>query len=412
MGLETEILILAGLLLLAGFFSAAEVALISLSKFKVRQMVLEKRFGSHFINRLKEEPQRMLSTILIGNNVLNVGASALFTSMMIARFENYALGITTGVMTFLILVFGEITPKSIAVRNNEKISQFVAAPVWYMSLVLAPLLTLLDTFLNWFINLLGIKSRKKTITEEEIISAVKIAEEEGSIESIERNLINRIFRFSDVNVGEILTPSKKVVSVSSKSTVKDALKVAIKSNFSRIPVYQKNRHNVVGLVYFKELVLHFERNKGWMRIDRIMKKPYFVPDSKKISDLLRRFQKRKEHMAVVVNDQGSLQGVVTLEDILEEIVGEIMDEKDKFDPNVSKVSENAWLVQGKTEVYELNEKLKMGLRGVGYDTLSGFILKKAGRMPDEKEEIQYRNFRMKIDRLDDNGISLVKIERV
>ena len=412
MGLGTEILVLAGLLVLSGFFSSSEVALISLSKFKVRHMLQQKRFGSFFIKRLKDEPQRMLATILIGNNVVNVGASALLTSIMISRFENYAVGITTGVMTFLILVFGEITPKSIAVQHNERISQLVALPVWYLSLFLAPVLIVLDKCLNKFINLFGIKSREKTITEEEIISVIKIAEEEGSIEKIERNLIGKVFRFSDMNVGEITTPVRDMTVISAKSSVNDALRIVMRSKFSRIPVYAKHRDNITGVVYFKDLMAPVERNKKRINVDKIMKEPYFVPTSKKISNLLRHFQKRKEHMAIVVNEHGALEGLVTLEDILEEIVGDIMDETDKIDPNIRSISEKAWLIKGKTEIDEINEKLKMKLKGDDYDTFSGFILKRAGKIPDEKEEIKYNNFKIKIVKIDHHRISLVRVEKV
>ena len=412
MGLQTEISSLAGLLILSGFFSSAEIALISLSKFKVRQMVLENRFGSRSVKRLKDEPQRMLSTILIGNNLVNVGASALLTSIMIAQFQNYAVGIATGVMTFLILVFGEIIPKSVAVQHNELVSRLVSPPVWYLSIVLTPLLAILNWFVARFMRLFGIKSQRKTITEEEIISVIKTAEEEGSIEKIERNLINRIFRFSEMNVGEVATPVRDMTAISSKATVKEALQLALRSKFSRIPVYEKHRDSIKGVVYFKDLVL-LGQKKREMQIAAIMKKPFFVPNSKKISDLLRRFQKRKEHMALVVNEHGSLDGLVTLEDILEEIVGEIMDETDRLDPNVMKISDRTWLIKGRTEIEELNEKLHMGLKDAeDYDTFSGFILKQVGKIPKEKEEMSYGSFRMKIQKVDNNRISLVRVERV
>ena len=188
MAIGTEIIILIILLLLSGFFSGSEVALISLTKLRARQMLDKKKPGAVFINKLKEDPQRMLATILIGNNIANVAASAIATSIMIGIFKNYAVAIATGVMTLLILIFGEITPKSIAAKNNELISRLVAAPIWYLSIVLAPILNVLDKFLNRFIKLIGIKTQEKVITDEDIMSVVRIAEEEGSIKEIEEKI--------------------------------------------------------------------------------------------------------------------------------------------------------------------------------------------------------------------------------
>ena len=186
MAFGTEIILLIMLLFISGFFSGAEVALISLTKIRAKHMVEQKKFGASYVQRLKDNPQRMLSTILIGNNVANVAASAIATAMAISIFQNFAIGIVTGVMTLLILIFGEITPKSIATQNNEVVSQIVSAPIWYLSIILSPLLTILDKFLNRFIKLMGIKSQEKVITEEEIKSMVQTAEEEGTIKEIER----------------------------------------------------------------------------------------------------------------------------------------------------------------------------------------------------------------------------------
>ena len=411
MAFGTEIVLLIILLLLSGFFSGAEVALISLTKVKARHMVEQKKFGAVFIKKLKEDPQRMLATILIGNNLVNVAAAAIATSMAIGIFQNYAIGIATGVMTLLILVFGEITPKSIAAQNNEIISQLVAAPIWYLSIILAPILNILDKFLNRFIKFIGIKSKEKAITEEEIISMIKTAEEEGSIKEIEKKMIDSIFEFDDINVNEISTPRTDMVLVESKSSVADAMKLILKKKFSRIPVYEKNRDNIVGIVYLKDLMMYMDDKKKNMSLSKIMKKLYVVPETKKISNLLRQFQKRKEHMAIVVDEHGSVTGLVTIEDVLEEIVGEIMDETDKIDPNIKKIGKNIWVVKGKTDIDEVNEKLHMKLKGKDYDTLSGFILKYTGKIPKEDEEIVYGKYKLKIEEREGHRISKVKVEK-
>ena len=411
MALGTEIIILVILLLLSGFFSGSEVALISLTKLRVRQMLDKKKFGAVFVKRLKDDPQRMLATILIGNNLVNVAASAIATSITIRVFQSYAIAIATGVMTLLILIFGEITPKSIAAKNNETISQLVAAPIWYLGIILAPILNILDRFLNKFIKLIGIKAQEKAITEEEIISMIKTAEEEGSIKEIEKKMINSIFEFDDISVSEIATPRADMVMIDSKSSIRNVIKLISRKKYSRIPIYEKYRDNVVGIVYVKDLMKYMQGGNKNASVSTIMKKPYFVPETKKISSLLKQFQKRKEHIAIAVDEHGSITGLVTLEDVLEEIVGEIMDETDKITSNIKEVGKNIWIIDGKTDIDDVNEKLHMGLKGDGYDTLSGFILKHTGKIPKEDDEIVYNEFKLKIEEREGNRISKVKVEK-
>ena len=411
MAIGTEIIILIILLLLSGFFSGSEVALISLTKLRARQMLDKKKPGAVFINKLKEDPQRMLATILIGNNIANVAASAIATSIMIGIFKNYAVAIATGVMTLLILIFGEITPKSIAAKNNELISRLVAAPIWYLSIVLAPILNVLDKFLNRFIKLIGIKTQEKVITDEDIMSVVRIAEEEGSIKEIEEKMIKSILEFDDINVSEIATPRKDMIMLESKLSIENALKLFLKKKHTRTPVYEKQKDNIVGIIHVKDVMKNIQGKNKRRPITKIMYKPYFVPEVKKISDLLRQFQKRKEHMAIVVDEHGSITGLVTLEDVLEEIVGEIMDETDILAPNIKSIGKNAWIINGKTDIDEVNEKLHMKLKGRGYDTFSGFLLKRTGKIPKQDDEITYKRFRFKIEEIEDNRISKVRAEK-
>jgi putative hemolysin len=411
MAIGTDIFFLVILLVLSGFFSSSEVALLSLSKSRVQHMVEKKRTAATYIKKLKDNTQRMLSTILIGNNLANVAASAIATSIAIDMFKSFAIGIATGVMTLLILVFGEITPKSIAARNNEAVAQFVALPIWYMSIVLAPIITILDKFLNKFIGMMGIKSKESAITEEEIISMVKTAEEEGSIMEMEEKMIKSILEFDDKSVSEVATPRRDMVMIESKVSVIDAFNVFMKKNHTRIPIFNKSRDNVIGIVHIKDLMKQIHGPDKKNPISSIMYKPYFVPETKKLSDLLRHFQKRKEHLAVVVDEHGSITGLVTLEDILEEIVGEIMDETDLIAPNIINEGANMWIVKGKTGIDEINEKLNMGLKGKDYDTLSGFILQRTGKIPNEKDTVDYNDFRIIVENIENNRISKVKIEK-
>ena len=404
--------ILFFLLILSGFFSGSEVALVSLSKIKARHMAEQKLLGASYIKRLKDDPNRMLSTILIGNNIVNVAASAIMTSISIELFDSFAIGIATGIMTLLILIFGEITPKSIAAQNNQMVSQLVAPVIWHLSIVLAPVLNLLDAFLNRFIKLFGIKSKEKTITEEEIRNIVTVAEKEGSIKAIEKTLIQRVFEFDEMDVDEIITPRQDMVVVSSKSKVSDALKLMIKTSYSRLPVYDKHRDNIVGSIFIKDAIKAVQDKKSKVRVSKFASKPMFVPESKKVSSLLRQFQRRSEQMAIVVDEHGSITGLVTLEDVLEEIVGEIMDESDKIDPDIRKTGRKSWMVKGKTDIEEINGKIRMGLKEDDYDTFSGFILKHTGNIPSEGHSFEYNGFRMTIEELDKQRISTVKVEKL
>jgi CBS domain containing-hemolysin-like protein len=240
---------------------------------------------------------------------------------------------------------------------------------------------------------------------------ITVAEEEGSIKEIEKKMINRIFKFDDINASEIATPRRDMVIVDSKLRIKDAMKAFLKKNHTRMPVYEKNRDNIVGIVHVKDLIVHMEGKNKNNTVSKIMYKPYFVPEVKKISDLMKQFQKRKEHMAIVVDEHGSITGLVTMEDALEEIVGEIIDETDMIAPNIKKIDKNTWIVNGKTDIEEINEKLHMNLKGIGYDTLSGFILKRTGKIPKVEEEIVYNKFNLKIEEIEGHRISKVNVEK-
>jgi len=224
-------------------------------------------------------------------------------------------------------------------------------------------------------------------------------------------MIKSILEFDDINVSEIATPRKDMIMIESKLSIENALKLFLKKNHTRIPVYEKQKDNIVGIIHVKDVMKNVQGKNKNLSINKIMYKPYFVPEVKKISDLLRQFQKRKEHLAIVVDEHGSITGLVTLEDVLEEIVGEIMDETDMLAPNVKSIGKNTWIINGKTDIDEINEKLHMKLKGKGYDTFSGFLLKRTGKIPKQGDEITYKRFRFTIEEIDEHRISKVRAER-
>jgi putative hemolysin len=380
--LTGQFITLIFLLIMSAFFSSAETALFSISRTKARHLAKSESKTHKLIQRLKQDQHKLLTTILIGNNIVNVGASALATYVTINLFPNYAVGLATGIMTLLILIFGEVIPKSIATRNNILISRLVIYPIYWMSIVFLPVIVML----NFIPKLTGKIKKTPAVTEEELMTFVEVVEEEGEIKEEEVELIHNIFDFDDTAASEIMTPRADmfVIQVDEKPDVKAILE----SGFSRIPVIEEDIDHVVGILNIKDLFLHFAASGENIHIRNIMTPPYFVPENKKLDTLLKQFKMRKSHIAIVVDEHGGVSGVITLEDALEELVGEIIDETDKDEPLIQPVSDCEWIVLGKTEIDDVNDVLDMNIPdSERYDTFSGYILDFIDRIPNEKDEI-------------------------
>lgn len=409
--LQTQIILIAVLLVFSAFFSASESALLSLSRFKVRYMVEKKRIGAVYVKRLKDDPERLLSTILIGNNIVNVGASALGTSIAIAVFKNNAIGIATGIMTFLVLVFGEITPKSLATRNNERFSLVAAPVVWWLSIAINPIIIILNYFLKYMNKLIGTK-RISIVTKEELKSILKTSEEEGSIKEIEKRLIHRIFDFENTTVGDVMTPKKSMACVNADMPIKDVLQLPTAKMYSRLPVYGKNKDDIIGVLYLKDMLKFVKDGKLDAKAKDIMKKPLFVFEHKKMDTMLRLFQNRKQHMAIVIDSKAHVVGLVTIENILEEIVGEIIDESDKINPSITQISKNEWAAKGSTEIEEINARAGISIKKSDFVDLDSFILAALGRAPKHGEEIVCQGFKLVMDDVQGKKVLRVRIVRI
>jgi len=397
--LTDQVVVLIVLLILSGFFSSAETALFSISKAKAIHLAKQKGTTNRLIKKLKDDPHRLLSTILIGNNIVNVGASAIATAITIRLVANNAVGIATGVMTFLILIFGEIFPKSLATRNNILIARLVIIPLYWFSVLFTPIIV----FLNFIPKLTGKIQKKPAVTEEELMTFVEVVEEEGEIKEAERELIHNIFEFDDTNASEIMTPRADMFVIDVNEELK--LEEIVKSGFTRIPVIDGDIDHVVGILNIKDLLMHQATSEQAVDVRKIMREAYFVPENKKLDNLLHQFKKRKQHMAIIVDEHGGVSGLITLEDALEEIVGEIVDETDQFEPHIVKLKEDEWRVLGKTEIDEVNEKIPMNIPdSKEYDTFSGYVLNTIGRIPHEKEEILLDDFVVTVNEMDGNRI--------
>lgn len=402
-----QFILLFILLVLSGFFSSSETALFSISRTKVRHLAKMSGSANALIKKMKDDPHRLLSTILIGNNVVNVAASALATRMAIDLFQSYSVGTTssyaigtvTGVMTFLILVFGEVIPKSVATRNSVLIARIVIYPIYWCSILFWPIVI----FLDFIPKITGKIKQTPAVTEEELMTFVEVVEEEGEIKEAEKELIHNIFEFDDTNASEILTPRADMFVIEADEPLD--LKAIAASGFTRIPVIEESIDNVVGILNVKDLLSQHADGHITSDVRKLMRRPYFVPEHKKLDSLLKQFKKRKSHMAIVVDEHGGVSGLITLEDAIEELVGEIRDETDKEEHLIVRQKNKDWIVLGKANIDEVNNAIPMEIPdSAEYDTFSGYILEKIGRIPTENEKIILKNFEIIVKSMDGNRI--------
>jgi CBS domain containing-hemolysin-like protein len=403
-----QIILLIILLILSGFFSSSETALFSISRTKARHLAKMKGRSNTLIHRMKRDSHRLLSTILIGNNIVNVAASAIATRLTITFFStyssfgpnsNYAIGVVTGIMTFLILVFGEVFPKSVATRNSVLVARLVIYPVYWCSIFFWPIVI----FLDFIPKLTGRIKQTPAVTEQELMTFVEVVEEEGEIKEAEKELIHNVFEFDDTNASEILTPRADMFVIEADAPLD--LKRISESGYTRIPVIEDSIDHIVGILNVKDLLAFQAKGDPSTNVRHLMRPPYFVPEHIKLDALLRQFKKRKSHMAVVVDEHGGVSGLITLEDALEELVGEIRDETDKEEPLIIKKKNREWLVLGKTDIDAVNETIGMNIPDSGdYDTFSGYVLEQIGRIPVENEVICVNEFDITVKAMDGNRI--------
>ena len=387
------------LLCLSAFFSSAETALFSISRSRAIHLAKEKGKAFKLIKRMKEDSHTLLSTILIGNNLVNVAAAAIATAITIKAVPNYAVGLATGGVTFLILVFGEVFPKSMATRNNIAIARLSIYPIYWLSLLFFPLIKFLN-FIPW---LTGRMAKPQTVTEQELMTFVEVVEEEGEIKEEEKELIENIFELDDTNASEIMTPRADMFVIDIEAPLN--IREIIDSGYSRIPVIEETIDNVIGMLHIKDLFMHMATSDEPVDLRKIIRTPYVVPENKKLDNLLQQFKKRKNHIAIVVDEHGGVSGLITLEDALEELVGEISDETDKEELYITPLKSRSWIVLGKTDSEDVNEELGMEIPdSATYDTFSGFILDRLGKIPQESEEIQVDEFTVTVKKKDGNRI--------
>lgn len=409
-GSTWQIIVLIVLLSLSAFFSAAETALMSLSKIRLRHMVDEKIKGADKVEKVVENPSKLLGTILVGNNVANIFASSLATAIAIKAFSDRGVGIATAIMTVLIIIFAEITPKSLAAQNSEKVSLKVVGPISLLITILRPVVAITTYIANGLITILGGKANKNQpyITEDELKTIVDVSEEEGVLEVEEKEMIYNVFEFGDLQVKDVMVQRVDIIAIDVESTFEEVLEVIKREQFSRIPIYKETIDDIVGILNVKDLVMMYVENEEFS-LQKFMREPLYTFEFKKITDLFREMKKEKNHMAVVLDEYGGTVGIATIEDLVEEIVGDISDEYDEDENEIAVVKEDEYIVSGSVRIDEINELIGTSIESEEFDSVGGFIIGQLGRFPEAEEAVEYNNIKFVIEDIDKNRIKKVRI---
>ena len=412
-----EAVCLLGFLILSFFFSASETALFSLNKLQLKKMQKEESdWRVNSIIKLLDDPQKTLITILTGNMFVNIAASSLATYLAIKFFGNVGIGIAGGIMIFMILVFGEIVPKSLAISNAEIIAKKIARPLEIISSFLFPLIFFFKIIINALYYFFGKKriKEKKEITEEDLITLINVGKDEGVIEEEEKKMIRNIFEFGDTMVKEVMVPRVDMACIPLEAKLNSILRLIKKMGHSRIPVYKEAIDNIIGILYTKDLLVVYEqwyKSKEKFDLKKIIRRAYFVPENKKIDDLLDIFQRDKIQIAIAIDEYGGTAGLVTMEDVVEEIVGEIIDEYDKETKLYEIIDNNTVIADGIISIDKINELLNIEIPENDFETLGGFIYDLMGRVPIKNETIEYKNIQITIEQVVKNRITRVIIKK-
>lgn len=403
-----QLVIVVILIGLSAFFSSAETAFTTVSKIRIRSLCEEGNKRAKKVNKIIEDSGKMLSAILIGNNIVNIGASSLATTLAINIWGSYATGIVTGVLTLIVLIFGEITPKTLATIHAEKIALAYSSIIYGLMWVLTPVIFVVNKLALGVLAIFRVDPSKKTntITETELRTIVDVGHEEGVIESDERKMINNVFDFGDSLAKDIMIPRIDMVCIGKDDSYEDILSVFKKEKYTRIPVYEDSQDNVIGILNVKDLLL--SDNTSEFNVADIMREPYFTYEYKKTSELLDEMKKTSNNISIVLDEYGATAGLITLEDILEEIVGEIRDEYDSDEEDsIRKIKDNEYLIDGIMKLDDINEALDTELESEDYDSLGGLVIEMLDHLPVKGESVEYKNYRLVVEKLDKNRIDKV-----
>ena len=406
------------LLILSAFFSGSETAFFSLTKATINKLAQSKKRNAKQVAVLLHEPKKLLIAIIIGNTLANV-ATATLAAVLTTRFsrahglhsEVLLLFINVLVVTFVILFFSEIIPKVTAVKNARKVAIHLSLPLTFFYYTFYPATVFFDFVTRLITSSLGIDKDKYTLSEEELRALVDVGEEKGALKKDEKEMIHSIFEMGETMAREIMVPRTDMVCIEKSATLNQVLNLVKDKLHSRIPVYADKVDNIIGILHLKDLLPFIKKkNTSAFNLDKLVRPPYYVPEQKKLDELLREFQSKRIHMAIVVDEYGGTSGLVTLEDVIEEIVGEIQDEYDSETPEFRRLSDTTFLVDGGMSLDDINEELGLDLpTEEGVDTLAGFLLGQFGSVPRSKDKISYNGYEFIIEKATKKRIQQVKI---
>ena len=395
------------LIILSGFFSSAETALSTVNRVRMRTLEEEGNKRAVRVNRILENYRKMLSAILIGNNIVNLSASALATTL--AMKINLAVGIATGILTIVVLLCGEIVPKTWAMTSSEKISLAYSGIIYCLMQLLTPVIFVVDKLSNGILRLMHIdpNSKMATMTEAELRTYVDVSHEDGVIENEEKEMIYNVFDFSDALAKDIMIPRINMVTVSVTDSYEKVLKIFRDSMYTRLPVYQDDKDNIIGIINIKDFIL--ANDEAHFDVRNILRDAHYTYEFKKVADLLIEIREKTTNVIFVLNEYGATVGMITLEDLLEEIVGEIRDEYDADEEElIQKKDDRTWLVEGSMKLDDINDELGTDLESEDYDSISGIIIECLDRLPEDNEEVTLKNgIHLKVQGIDQNRIKKV-----
>lgn len=385
-----QLIIIIVLIFLSGFFSSAETAFSTLNRVRMRNLEEEGSKKAARVNKILESYSKMLSAILIGNNIVNLTASSLTTAFVIGVCGNAYIGVGTGILTIVVLLGGEIIPKTWANLNSEKLALAYSSIIYALMKVMTPVIFIVDLLSNGILKLLHVDPNKKmdTITESELKTYVDVSHEDGQIESDEREMIYNIFEFSDTCVKDIMIPRTNMVTVNADESVNDLIKVFHESMYTRIPVYQEDKDSMIGFVNIKDLFIARISGQKNITLKSLLREAYYTYEYKKNADLLLEMREKSMNVAFVLNEYGSTVGMVTLEDLLEELVGEIRDEYDEDEKElIQKIDDRTYLIEGSMNLSDINDSIGTSLNSDDYDSIGGIIIGQLDRLPEDNESV-------------------------
>ncbi|MFH1665738.1 MAG: hemolysin family protein [Candidatus Omnitrophota bacterium] len=403
-----DIVVFISLLFFSAFFSGSETAFLSLDKIRLKHIESRDDPSARRVVKLLADPHKLLVTILVGNTLVNIAASSILSDLIYGTMGEKGVGVSIVFITILLLIFGEVTPKMFARANDEKVAFFVSLPLIFMERLFLPFQVVFTNTAYAVVRGLGIKvsPQSRKITTHEIKSLFSMGKKKGVVKEKEKDMIDSILEFKELNAADIMTPRINIAALDLTKKQDDLIRDVKEYQFSRLPVYIHTLDNIVGIIHAKDFLLNPD-----VPVRNIVKKPFFAPESMRIDDLLRELQREHRHMAVVTDEYGVTSGVVTMEDMLEEIVGEIRDELDFESPKIRKIDQKSYEVSGQAHIDEVNEEIGLSIETDEVDTIGGYAILRIGKSPRAGDKVEINGFVLTIKDVSKNRITTLMIER-